>query len=366
VKPNRANQIKGNIKHPGHTPPGKWLGEPMTKPEARHMAGANARAEYNPTIRQIKGQIRGSGQRQQDISGWYNGLTNQINQSAGETANASAAAQAAMQAQMEAAAKSAQGNQAAIAGQNADFAKLVGADPAAFAPGAQTQAAAANQRQLMSAALAAPIAAAGANQVGYFGAQGVNARRDEIAQHLAERKRTLSMKQDLSAARKERGQKAVANFGELRQNEIDNSLKRKAFGLEKKQTAIGNAQKSRELSVAQSKEAREVAENAEENRRKNEAQRNENVKTKREGKKGGKTQSERNEVKAGKENALATVHSFVQAHGLPKSSAAKAELEREVAKESEVSPAEAAWAVNRYLKRHGQRAENVFTEPPHL
>src|SRR4051794_31019775 len=240
MKPNRRSQIHGNIKkkdqhgkRPGNSP----ITMPQTPAELHKQAASAAQAEYDPTIRQIKGDIRASGHRQQDIGSWYDQLGSQINQSAAATAAATAAANAAMAAQVNGAAQSSQANQAAIAGQNADFAKLTGADPSAFAQTTQQGAAAAQQRQLMGAALSAPIAAAGANQTAFLGNQANSARSDEIYQHLQERKRTQSMKQDLGAARKERASKVVANLGEMRQQVFDNRLKKQAFGLEGKEAA---------------------------------------------------------------------------------------------------------------------------------
>jgi hypothetical protein len=274
----RQTQIKHNLRqgdqrrrrHPGHS---SITTIPTTPAEGHRQAAREAQEEYAPTIRQIKGQIRGSGQRQQDMSSWYGQLDNTINQSAAASAAAQTAANAALAAQANGAANASLQNQAAIAGQNADFAKLSGADPSAFAQGTQTAAAAANQRQMTNAALAAPIINSGVTQAGYFGAQRVTAGRDAIYQRLQEGKRRESMKQDLLAAKKERAGKAVSNFGRIKQEAIDNVLKRQAFGLESKEAqekAVSDARSAATASRNAATSERSANQTAADNRRERE------------------------------------------------------------------------------------------------
>lgn len=366
MKPNRRSQIHGNLKKKSQPPHGRHPGNspitmPQTPAELHKQAASAAQAEYNPTIRQIKGDIRASGQRQQEIGSWYGQLDSTMQRSAAATAAATTAANAAMAAQANGAAASSQADQAAIAGQNADFAKLTGADPAAFAQTTQQAAAAAQQRQLMSAALSAPIAAAGANQAAYLGNQANSARADEIYQHLQERKRTQSMKQDLGAARKERASKVVANLGEQRQQVFDNRLKKQAFGLEGKEAAEQAAHDA--ASIAATREghrltaASSAASTAASERGNNISARNARTAEK-------KAQWERTHPgKSGGEgrgNAVSTGRNLIRQHGAPRSDKEWAELEEAIAKETEVSPSEARAAV---AKLKAKRA-NYYRKHP--
>jgi hypothetical protein len=236
VKKQRNQQIKKNLKHPdakrgmGQTKSGNVTGWGQTPQEAHHAAGARAQTEYRPTERALGAEVRASGTRPQNT------------QAATETDASYNAANAAMQANIAAAAKAAEQSNAGVAGQNAEFAKLTGADPTAFAPSVQEGQAAAAQRSLTNVALSAPIAQAGASQAAYLRNTGINARHEGIYQQGQEIKRRLKIKQDLAAARKERSQKTEANYAETAENERNRNLERwkvnKAFPLEQASAAL--------------------------------------------------------------------------------------------------------------------------------
>jgi hypothetical protein len=377
VRGNRRQRIHDNLKrhdqrrqgqHPGHS---SLLEMPSTPAEARHQGAREAQLEYNPVIRQIKGGIRGSQQRERDISSWYRQADETIAQSAAASAAAQTAANAALAAQANGAAGSSLQNQAAIAGQNADFAKLTGADPSAFAQGTQTAAAAANQRQLTSAALAAPIINSGVTQAGYFGAQRGNTSRDAIYQHLQEGNRRQTMKQDLLAAKKERAAKSVANFGTIKQTAIDNRLKRQAFQLEGQEAEQKAQNDAIDNSIAQqnartsARNARTSEESAQETRRHDKAS---------EGGKGGLTPSERHDQKEAWNNAKASALSLYNTGWYHKNKHGKYvyshwknwdQLAQAVAEESQVSPAMARRAVKRLVERV-KREERKHQPPPNI
>jgi hypothetical protein len=349
-----------------------WAGKRLELPEAKRQAHAEAGLQFNPVLRTIRGEARASKQRaNREIPQWYHELGNTLDQSAQQTAASSAAANAALQKQLETAQQGSQAQQAQIAGQNADFAKLVGADPAAFAQGTQTAAAAANQRSLMGATLAAPIIQSGATQVGYLAAQKGNAARDSIYQRLQERKRGTSIRQDLQAAQREKGRAQVEAFGKLREGERNYDVQRKAFGFEKQkfgaeQKAAGAeaALKAKEAAIAQGNEERKLGQGS---RKLGIEERKANS----EAKHGGLTSKERREQKEGRRGAAAAVKSLYEfPHGKGSVPAKEGEgrewaswgaLETALRKESEITPLEAKRAVEK-LRQHVE-AEGRATKP---
>jgi hypothetical protein len=349
-KRSRRDQIKRNLggkqrnrgKHPGN---GSFA-EPLTPKTAHHIASSSARAEYGPTIRAAKGEIRGSRARQQQIGQEFGGLENQIDQAAQATDASYAQANNALLAHAKAAADAAQASQGQVAQNNLDLTKLTGADPSLMTPALAEGAAAAGQRAITNQTLAAPIAQAGASQAAFLRNTGINARREGIEQRGLESKRRAKIKEDLTALRKERAQKTVGNFHDIRGEERDYGIQRQAFGLEKQ----GLAQDAREGALDRTAEERRSIRSAAQDERASVR----SAQTSRKNSKEGNTEGGggNREKREGRENALATVNSLVQANGYPKNRATRAELERIVAEESEVSPAEARWAVERYLRRH--------------
>jgi hypothetical protein len=328
--------------------------KPPTDQSINHEARAATNQKFRPLERSIAGDLRASNRRVGEQGDWWQNYLNTVNQGQADTSAAYAQAGATNQAQMGQASAIDTANTQRLQGEAGKSAELRGAAPST-AP-AEREAAMQGQRNYLANAQAGTLQAQGASERGYLNEQKRIGVGQSIASRQAEQRRGRSIRNDMTAARKERGEYGVTKRGELRDKAQERQIQKSAFGLDKRKA--GNEE--REASVAASKAGREAREDAEENRRKNEGQRNENTKTRREGKPGAKTPSERNKAREGKQNALATTHSFVKSHGWPKDVAAKAELEREVAKESEVSAADARWAVNTYLHRHkAEHAANV-------
>jgi hypothetical protein len=251
VKQSRKDVIKGNLqggkkqqgKHPGNTP----LGAPLTKPQANEIATKRARGEAAPVISAIKGEREGSLVRQEkQIPEWFGALNNQINQAAQATDASYGQANAALLAHAQAGANAAQATQGQIAASNADMTALTGADSSLTTPALAEGAAAAGQRDIANAAIAAPIAQAGASQAAYLRNTGINATREGIQQRQLESKRRQEIKDDLTAARKARvGKKYEFLYDPvagLRQGEINNEVKRDAFNLDKTEAQINAEQ----------------------------------------------------------------------------------------------------------------------------
>jgi hypothetical protein len=219
-----------------------YLTNPLTAGDARRQAGADARAEYGPAIRGKKGEIGGSLHREKQIGEWFGGLEERIGQTAQATDASYAQANNALLAHAKAAADAAQASQGQIAQNNLDLTKLTGADPSLTTPALAEGAAAAGQRAITNQALAAPIAQAGASQASYLRNTGLNARREGIEQRGLQGSRRQKLKEDLTALRNERAQKAVGNFREIKGEERKYDVEKKAFGLEGKEAQADAAE----------------------------------------------------------------------------------------------------------------------------
>jgi hypothetical protein len=324
--------------------------EPLTPKGVRRETRAATNLRFKPLEKAVAGDLRASERRVKDEGDWWQNYLSTVNQGQADTSAAYAQAAATNQAQIGQASAVDSANTAQLQAEGAKSAELRGAAPST-AP-AEREVAAQAQRNYLAAAQGGATAQMGANQRGYLSEQKRIGVGQSIASRQAEQRRGQSIRQDRRDVRKERGDYAATKRGELRDKERDYLIQNRAFPLEKRKAANEEREGSRDAAESRRKAGLE----AEDNRRQNEEQRNENKKTKREGKKGGSTPAEQREAKEGRQNALATVNSFIQAHGYPKNAGARAELEREVAKESEVSPSQARWAVSTYLKRHPKKA----------
>jgi hypothetical protein len=352
-KPNRKDQIKRNLggkrrgKHPGNTP----LAAPLTTSQARHMAGAEARAEYGPTIRAAKQEAAGSRQRQKQIGQWFGGLEGQVNQAAQATDASYAQANNALLAHAKAAADAGAAAQGQVAQSNAALTQLTGADPSLMAPSLAEGAAAAGQRAITNQVLAAPILQAGASQAGYLRNTGLNAQRESIEQRGLESKRRLKIREDLTALRKERSQKAVGNFRDIRGEERDYGIQRQAFGLEKQ----GLAQDAREGALDRASEERRSQRSAAQDERASMRSARTSRRNSRESNKGGGgglSPDERQDRQEGRRNAMVTARNLYRAAKKPPQTNAEwSAFVQLIAAEEEISPQEAQWAVNRLRKK---------------
>jgi len=329
-----------------------WAGEPLELSKAKRQAHAEAGLQFNPLLRNIRAEGRASNQRVQDIGNWYGQLGQTMAQGEQQSAASSAAANAAMQKQLETSQAGDLANQAAIAGQNAEFAKLTGANPTAFAPSVQQAAAAAGQRAAAQNTLAMPIIASGVSQAGFLAAQKGNAARDSIYQRLQERKRGAKIRQDLRATQREKGGAQVEALGKLREGERNYRVQQEAFGQGKKEFSAGQKtarqealQKQREAELDQANKERELGIDEAELG-------NETFKTHHPGAgKGGLTPTQRRTRKEAHESATAATWRTVKANGIPKTPQEWAGLEAIVAKEDGVSAAEARAAVARIRQK---------------
>lgn len=317
--------------------------EPVTGKRAQHIAGAEANQAYGDTQRQNAGMIRASKTQQANVGGWYDTFANEIAASRGEVAGAYDKANTAISGNMATAATDNTARNAALSAQDAQFAQLTGAPQNTSGP--QTDSAAQGQRALYGAALAAPVAAQGANSYAYLTGQKNTAKGEGIYQKVQERKRRQSLQQDRKALLKEKGQYKVSKLDEIRareQGRADEKWKvNKAFPLEK-QAASENAADTAHDNAVADRNARTSEKNAESTAYN---AHHEAATSK------GPTPTQKREVRQDHKAASAAGWRVIKANGVPKSKQEWAGLEAIIAEEEGIDAAQAREAVQRIKGR---------------
>jgi hypothetical protein len=334
--------------------------EPLTPKTLRKETQASTNLRFKPLEKAIAGDLRASERRVGEEGNWWQNYLNTVN--AGQADTSAAYAQAAQTGQAQVAQASAidTANTDRLQGEAAKSAALRGVAPSS-AP-AERETAMQGQRNYLSAAQGATTANLGANQRGYLNDQKRIGVGQSIASRKEEQRRGRSIRKDRQDVRKERGDYAATKRGELRGEERDYLINRQAFGLDKKkanQEAREGARGARESAQERAEDRRQKAI---ENRQRQEGIGIDRRKTRNDEKGGGKTPSERNDAKEGRQNATAKANQLVSAHGYPKSGKEWSDLEEAVAKESEVSPTEARAAVAK-LKARAKRQQELEALP---
>lgn len=313
--------------------------EPLTAKRAGKIASNQTNLAYRDTMRQNAGLIRASKQREQEVGGWYQNFANEIAASRGAVQGAYDQANTAIAGNIATAGADDTARQAAVMAADQKQAQLTGAP--VNTQGAQTSAAAGQQRALYGSALAAPVATQGANSFAYLTNQGTAAKGEGLKQRVGEGKRRLGLQQDRSALLKERGNYLVSKLSELRGQERDYGIQKAAFGLDKKTAAQDAQDAAFDNSIAARNAA--TAERNAATTEKNAAG----------GGSGGMSPSEQRSAQAGRQNAMAAAKQKVTEFGKPGSAQEWAELQAAIAEEEGVDPREAKWAVDRLKQKWG-------------
>jgi hypothetical protein len=326
--------------------PPPWWAPPKTRGEAVKQSYLETRPEYLPVKRQLRREIKASAQREGEVGDWWNQYLQTVSGVQGETqkAYADAAAQTQGMISQSSTIDSAATKQltdeaaasAALRGQTAPTTALTDRANAAQA-----------QRNYLSSAAGGATAQRGANQFAYLADKRRIGAGQRVKSMMDESARGRSIKQDLMAAKKEQGAQAVKNLNTMRDRYREELLKRQAFGLEKKQTALDAAEGAADRALDEAKFNESKRHNrasegdaAVDNRRQE--------RERKEGKGGGGN----SEAREGRQAAMAAARNLVQANGVPQTQREWAGLEALVRQESEISPQEAAWAVRRLRNRY--------------
>lgn len=349
-KPGAANNADGPNRR---RDPGKRRGTPsstqpnpvtklLTPKDLGRETRQSTSLKFRPLEKAVKGDIRASDKRVEDQGDWWKEYLAQVDGSQADTAAAYAAAGEQNAANIGAAAAGATTQTTKLNEEAAASAALRGG-PVSSAPAA-TEAAAASQRSYLAAAQGARVASEGAAQRSYLSdkkrigvGQSIKARTDEQA-------RGRTYRSDLRDVAKERGEYATTKRGELRSEDRDYLIQK---GIAKLDTRKQSADE-REGAQSRREDRRSAAETRRHNRATEANTAADNARQVREGETGGgKTRAEREDTREGQANANATARRLIKGHGRPHTPKEWADLEEAVAKESEVSPAEARRAVAR-------------------
>lgn len=374
----RAKAPQGRAAAPQSAPRGRGRGGNSvgqflrlhTGRQAGKIANAQASTEFNPEIRSLRQQAKGSAARQGQIGDWYNQLAQDYAQAqtAGQTAFQSA--QDATSKQLAEAAERSKGQQGELSKSDEEFAKLVGGpkDTAGLQKIAEAGAAAERSR----VALNAPTATEGANYVASLGGMKTAARMKGIEARGEEAKRREKLISNLTAARKEKGSARVTATEKLRQSDraYSSELKqqrqqRREFAQQKREAAVSAQQAAASMALDQANLARQVQEGRITTQQAQEriAISRRNAKTsEKSGASGGLTPGERNTNKKEFQNAASLVHTAITNAGPPKNAADANSLETEtLAHANEIGVSVSPRAVHRAVQQalKGQKAKQA-------
>lgn len=341
---------------------GQFL-RPHTGRQASRIANTQAGAEYNPEIRNLRQQAKGSRARQRDIGAWYNQLAQDYAQAQQAGQSAYQSAQDAVSKQLAEASQRSQAEQSTLSKQDEEFAKLVGGPKDTSGARKIAEAGAAAERSRV--ALNAPMAAEGANYLAALGGYKTAARMQGIESRKEEARRREKLKSDLSATQREKGAARVAGKEKIREADRAYSMQQRQFRQQKREAAQSaraaeqqaalaaqEGAADRALSIAKlQQEVREGRISARQAQEKIAIDRRE-AKTK--ARSGGLSPSTRNTNRKERQSAAALVHTAVAQAGPPKNKAAAAELER-IAVEQGGSPREVHRAVAKLAKGQAKR-----------
>lgn len=318
-KQQRRAHIRGQIRQERRRHESqKRFREPLTGKRAGKIASAEAGTEYDPVIRSIRGDVRGSAKREGDLGQWHDQLAADTQAAIARAQEAGSAATAATDRRLAAAGTADQGMLASLAAADRDRAALLGA-PTNDA-GMKEIAAGNAAREQQAIALNAPLEAVTGSFVNELGGRVVATRLRGIESRGKERSRRDKIKEDLRAAKKQKGQATVKNMQGLREGERNYVTANRAFGLDKFNSKVDAAQGARSAATAErnastsernaatsERSAGTSAKSAAETRRHN------RVVEKQSGKNGGLTPSQRRDAKRTQRNANVTANSLYTA-----------------------------------------------------
>lgn len=356
---------------------GKFLG-PHTGRQAGAIANAEAGTEYNPEIRNLREQAKGSRARERDLGQWYSQLAADYQGAQDAGAAALQSVENTTSAQLKEAGDRSSADAGRLASEDEQFAALVGGpkDTAGLAKIAQAGAAAQRARVAMNL----PVEQEQANFVGRLGSEKTAARMQGIEARQSERNRRMKLKDETAAVQREKGSARVANKEKIRESDRGYVMERKKLKLEKREAAAAERQAAADAALARIEAARKASNEAIGNRQEQErigiSRRNSNISAKNAATsarsqratakhyrqsqgKNGLTAGEQNTNKKERQNAAALVNSAVAQAGPPKNKAEAAELER-LAVEAGGAPREVHRAIQKLLQRQKQRSRGGY------
>lgn len=248
----QGRQQRRPQKHPGNTPPAvkrerrlqrerEHFTEPLTGRQARRVARSEAGAEYDPVIRGIASEARANNKAAARDASMYQQLTQNILGSAAANDQATDQYRQSIDRQIAEAQSANDKTISQISQASQQQAAMMGA-PAASATAVPTEAAGgalAGRQQAI--ALNAPTLAAGASQSTAIRRAANAAAYGGIEAIKGDEARGRQIREDLRAARKQKGQATVGKVNALRENAIAGRNSERAFSLEERELATKEA-----------------------------------------------------------------------------------------------------------------------------
>lgn len=256
---NRVRPGRGRRGGGGGNSVGKFLG-PHTGRQAGAIANAEAGSEYNPEIRQLRQQAKGSRARERDLGQWYAQLSADYQGAQDSGAAALQSLEDTTSKQLGEASDRSSADAARLASEDEQFAALVGGpkDTQGLSKIAQAGAAAARAR----VALNQPVQAEQANFVGRLGGEKTAARLQGIESRQAERNRRDKLLSELSGVRKEKGSARVANKEKIREADRGYVLERKKLKLARREAKSAEQAAAADAALARLKAGQEARQDA--------------------------------------------------------------------------------------------------------
>jgi hypothetical protein len=237
---------------------------PHTGRQAGAIANAEAGAEYNPEIRTLREQAKGSRKREGDLGQWYAQL-------AGDYQAAQSAGSAALQsvedtttAQLGEAADRSSADAGRLASEDEQFAALVGGPKDTEGLAKIAQAGAAAQRARVSLNL--PVEQEQADYVANIGGQKAAARMQGIEARQEEKNRRDKLLSQTAAVRKEKGAARVANKEKIRESDRSYQSELAKLRLDKREAKTAEEAAAASAALAQLEASRKASEDAIANR----------------------------------------------------------------------------------------------------
>lgn len=328
---------------------GRFLA-PHTGRQAGAIANAEAGAEFNPQIRELRSQAKGSRKREADLGAWYSQLAADYQGAQDQGAAALQAIQDATSKQLAEAGQRSSADLSKLSADDEAFAKLTGGpkDTEGLARIAQAGAAAERSR----VALGQPVAAEQANFIGRLGGEKVAAGMRGIEARQEERERRDKIKADLMGMRKDKGAARVGKKEELRQADRGYATDLKKLRLSRREARSAEQQAAASAALAQIESARQGRQEAITNRQAQErigiSRRNARTseRSQKEGSKGGLTPTQRRDARREKSSAAVTASNLYKAAKKPPRSGSEwAAFTQLVAAEEGIDPVAAQKAV---------------------
>jgi hypothetical protein len=259
VAPGRARGRGRSSKGGGGNSVGKFLA-PHTGRQAGAAANAAASAEFNPEIRQLRQQAKGSRKREGDLADWYAQLSSDYQGAQDSGAAALQSIEDTTSKQLAEAGQRSSADQSRLAGEDESFAKLVGGpkDTAGLSKIAQAGAAAERARVAMTQ----PVAAEQAHFVGRLGSEKTAARMQGIESRKSERERRDKLLSEVTASRKDKGAARVAKKEDIRTADRGYVLDRKQQKLSEREAAAAEQQAAADAALARIESSRAAEQDA--------------------------------------------------------------------------------------------------------